>query len=272
MADSTNQRIILHFMDGSFQIGTLQSSLLNRKTIQYTPQTFSGRRRVPRVPFIKEVKIDDHIIQRATDLSAQGMYVETLTNYPVGTTLPVSIQFGDETVQLTASVSFIDPGIGMGLEFQRLPSSVFLKLGASVQQALKDSGDCSQQDQWGKGDRGFQRGDGRIELKNIAEWETQRQDRRKNKRGAVPKQIEVDFSDIKSIFLLDWESFSASCKRPLSDSCNEAIVEFRDGERIQGTLHALSPDEVGFFVDLPVGKLIFTVFINKSAVKSVEHL
>jgi PilZ domain-containing protein len=53
----------------------------------------------------------------ATDISASGCYVETISPFPIGTSLMVDLCFAGETIGIRTFVRSCDPGVGMGLEF-----------------------------------------------------------------------------------------------------------------------------------------------------------
>jgi hypothetical protein len=273
MIDRTGQTIIIHFKDGSIQKGLLQSHSLTGKTIRYIPQsTLTDRRRAPRVPFIKEVTIDQLGVRRGIDLSAHGMYVESLIPYPVGTVLPISIRFGRETIGLNARVIFNEPGIGMGLEFEGLATSVRQKLEALTQSSLSGQDDSISRDRRIRGDR-------RTPKQNEGHKYRGREFRRKDRRqhhGPVPSNtIEVEFSRLKSIFFLDQEEEPGPQKAGSRSLNKDVIVAFRDGEEIHGTLTEISPEKMGFFIDLRTSEktsYTYTAYVIKTAVKRILYL
>jgi hypothetical protein len=53
----------------------------------------------------------------ATDISGNGCYIETLTPFPVGTSLKVQFWIEDERINSTVIVRTSDPAVGMGMEF-----------------------------------------------------------------------------------------------------------------------------------------------------------
>lgn len=57
---------------------------------------------------------------RATDVSGNGCYIESILPLPAGTSLKTSIWMGDEKLMSTAVVRTCDPGVGMGIEFMTL--------------------------------------------------------------------------------------------------------------------------------------------------------
>ena len=95
MINTVEHPVILHFKDGTFQTGLLQSHLLTGKNICYVPQSLiMDRRQDHRVPFIKEVTIHGLGVRRTVDLSPDGMYVETLIPYSIGAVLPITLRLG----------------------------------------------------------------------------------------------------------------------------------------------------------------------------------
>jgi len=273
MIDRTGQTIVIHFKDGSIQKGLLQSHSLTGKTIHYIPQSLiTDRRRAPRVPFIKEVKIDQLGVRRGVDLSAHGMYVETLIPYPVGTVLPISIRFGRETIEIEARVIFNEPGIGMGLEFEGLASSVRHKLEALTQSTLNSKDDSLSRDRRIRGDRRAQE---HNEGHKYRGREFRRKDRRLHHELLSNAPIEVEFSRLKSIFFLD-QNGGPSPKKGVSRSLNkDVVVAFRDGEEIHGTLTEISPEKMGFFIDLHTSEktsYTYTAYVIKTAVKRILYL
>lgn len=53
----------------------------------------------------------------ATDISAAGCYVETISPFSIGTGLTVDLCFAGESITTPAFVRTSDPGVGMGIEF-----------------------------------------------------------------------------------------------------------------------------------------------------------
>lgn len=269
MIEPPNQSIIIHFADGGIENGVLRSSLLTGTTLRYLPQDpVDPRRRVSRVPFLKEVRIDHLGVRRGLDLSTRGMYVETLTSYNKGALLHVTLRFDQESINVTAKAVFIDPGIGMGLEFQRLSAAARHKLEALVHLALSHSDSALPRA------RRVNEPGRRAAAPTRApspRWDARKRDRRESSPPAMPAPIEVELSRLKSIFFVDripGPGFAGS--RPHSIE-QQVVVAFRDGEEIQGTLHNISPESPGFFLDLHLGdRISHTVYVVKNAVKSIQ--
>lgn len=267
-----DQPVLIHFKNGAVQKGLLQSSLLSARSIRYTPKSpLDDRRQTPRVPFIKEVKVDRMGIRRAADLSAGGIYVETLVMHPPGAVLPLSFNLDRETVSLKAKVAFTEPGIGMGLEFCHVPAAVRCKLEALIQQISRDAGDA-RPPRRGEGDRRARQ----LRLVKGARptpREKRRRERRSARRAPSPAPVEVKLSQVKAVFFLKGGVPPASPKGGFQQKGNAVLIEFRDGEQIMGTIQDFSPETPGFFVDLPVKhRLSYTAYIIKSAVKQFSYL
>ena len=55
-----------------------------------------------------------------TDISLSGCYAELLTTLPLGTKVELMLQVADITVKCAARVRTTHPGVGMGLEFEKM--------------------------------------------------------------------------------------------------------------------------------------------------------
>lgn len=269
MIEPPHQAIVIHFTDGNVESGILRSSLLTGTTLRYLPHDpVDPRRRVPRVPFLNEVRVDHLGVRRGVDLSTRGMYVETLTPYAKGALLHVTLRFGQESIDVSAKAVFIDPGIGMGLEFQRLSAAARHTIEALVQLALSHSNSALP-----RARRVNEPGRrAATPLRAPApRWDARRRDRRQSSRPPTAAPVEVELCHLKSIFFVDPISgpdFAVPGPRPIE---KQVIVAFRDGEEIQGTLHDLSPETPWFFLDLHLSEeLSYTVYVIKNAVKSIQ--
>jgi hypothetical protein len=272
-ADSNcaGQRVILHFRNGRIQSGILKSESLTGGSLCYVPEfLIQDRRRMPRTPLIREVKIDQLGVRRGVDFSTDGMYVEILAPYPAGTVLPVSLRFHDETIQVEAKVIFVDPGIGMGLQFKRMSSSARHKLQALVQYSLKSRENLLVHDRRTDGNRRSQK---QKESDLQRRWELRKEHRRKSPLPRGKSSIEVEISDLKSVFFVDQARWPSPEEGESFPPENSVSVEFMDGEKVQGIIHDIPIEEPGFFVDLHFSKKIFyTVYMIKKAVKTIKYL
>ncbi len=269
MIEPPYQSIVIHFANGSIENGVLRSSLLTGTTLRYLPQEpVDPRRRVPRVPFLKEVRVDHLGVRRGVDLSTRGMYVETLSPYAKGVLLHVTLRFGQESIDVTAKVVFIDPGIGMGLEFQGLSAAVRHTLDGLVQLAFSHSAASIPRAR--RVNEPGRRAAAQTRTP-APRWDVRRRDRRQSSPPAPPTPVEVELSRLKSIFFVDRISnsdFADAGPHPIE---KQVVVAFRDGEEIQGTLHEISHETPGFFLDLYLGdRVSHTVYVVKNAVKSIQ--
>lgn len=82
------------------------------------------QRATKRIPFIQDVEVVGVGIRRAMDLSAGGMYIETVANFSEGSELELRFKLtaaGPE-IHVRAKVLYIHPGMGAGLCFLNLSS------------------------------------------------------------------------------------------------------------------------------------------------------
>jgi hypothetical protein len=93
-----------------------------------TPVTFSSsnRRRYHRHKIALPLEIrDDRAAApfriNASDVSANGCYIESMQPLPVGTALRVDFWLDSEHIKVTAMVRTCDPGVGNGIEFTGMP-------------------------------------------------------------------------------------------------------------------------------------------------------
>lgn len=94
----------------------LQDLNYNKKTMD-TPKGQDDSRRYERIPFNKEILINNSITANAIDISPGGLYVHTSETFKRSTVVDLSIPFKDETLNLKAIVKHEHPGVGMGLMF-----------------------------------------------------------------------------------------------------------------------------------------------------------
>lgn len=263
---TTAYPIVIHFKDGRVDRGTLLSSLLADGPLRYRPQMAGDERRnAPRLPFLTEVKIDRVIVGRASDVSARGLFLETLTPYAVGATLNLALQVDSEPIEAETRVVFADPGVGIGLEFKRLSAAVRHRLDAALHrmakagQAVPSSGRR----------RNAERRDEAASARR--RWDGRKGDRRSRTDAEVLPPVEVDLGDVKSVFFVDPAQHDALPEWGADQLDRQVTVEFRDGETIHGTLREMAPDAVGFFVALRLDERnTHTVYVVKSAVKSIQ--
>lgn len=97
------------------------SSLLP-KTDGFVPSIAKGQRRWERhkISMVVTLHSDQSPIPlrvTATDLSASGCYIETLSPFQIGTSLIAELRFGVQTLTTRTFVRSCDPQVGMGVEF-----------------------------------------------------------------------------------------------------------------------------------------------------------
>lgn len=99
-----------------------------RGSSAFPPPARNEHRRFVRVPFNREVEMDGSLAPiRASDLSLGGMYLETRHSVEPGEIVDVTFKLraSDATpLRVQAEVVYIDPGVGVGIDFVDLPSDV----------------------------------------------------------------------------------------------------------------------------------------------------
>jgi c-di-GMP-binding flagellar brake protein YcgR len=94
------------------------------------PTPENERRERPRVKVKVPVELylensESHIRGATADLSLSGCYIETMFPLPIGTTLELKLQVGEDTLLVLAKVVTCDPQVGNGMQFtQMLPEDV----------------------------------------------------------------------------------------------------------------------------------------------------
>jgi hypothetical protein len=78
-----------------------------------------------RVPFSAVAQLIEsqskvRISVRVADLSRSGCYVDTISAMPVGTKVDISIDHGNAQLSTGATVVYLLPGMGMGLNFEEM--------------------------------------------------------------------------------------------------------------------------------------------------------
>jgi len=71
---------------------------------------------------LRDERVNAPLRINATDVSANGCYVETMMPVPLGTVLRVDFWLDSEHVNITAVVRTCDPGVGNGIEFTGMPA------------------------------------------------------------------------------------------------------------------------------------------------------
>jgi len=81
------------------------------------------RRQHKRITFIKEVEVPGAGILQCSDLNPEGMFLETVQYYPVGTILDLKFKLQEtdtHPINAQARVIYRHMGIGVGLYFSGL--------------------------------------------------------------------------------------------------------------------------------------------------------
>jgi PilZ domain len=87
------------------------------------------RRRSERHPFSAVADVLEPISKagvsvRIADLSLNGCYADSLTVFPIGTTVSLSIRHSGRHFESLARVVYAKTGMGMGLSFENLPAEM----------------------------------------------------------------------------------------------------------------------------------------------------
>jgi len=99
---------------------------LSAEQVAADPNPGKSRRRFSRHKIFFNMEMCDERVHtpirvRATDISANGCYVETMLPLATGTILKVEFWVDTEKMSTTGIVRTKDPGVGMGIEFTGLP-------------------------------------------------------------------------------------------------------------------------------------------------------
>jgi PilZ domain len=71
----------------------------------------------------QELRTRTHLSGRASDLGAGGCYIDTVTPFPVGTTLMLNLTSENHKVRAKANVVYARAGMGMGLTFTEMTAN-----------------------------------------------------------------------------------------------------------------------------------------------------
>lgn len=81
------------------------------------------KRRNKRISIVKEIEVDGSRGRRATDLSVDGMYIDTVTPFAVGSTVELKFRLDDPhdsvlgPIVIRAKVLYAQEGLGIGVQF-----------------------------------------------------------------------------------------------------------------------------------------------------------
>ncbi len=76
-----------------------------------------NRRKYYRVPFREDITVDGTKMCTSIDISEGGIYISAIQIFEENSILELSIPFKGDELKVKARVVYIQPGIGMGLEF-----------------------------------------------------------------------------------------------------------------------------------------------------------
>jgi len=94
----------------------------------------SEHRKKERIPYNKEIVVNDTILVRAIDISKGGVYIHTSHSFEPGSVVEVSLPFRDKMLKIMARVKHAQTGVGMGLMFIDLDD---MKI-AQIQELIDD--------------------------------------------------------------------------------------------------------------------------------------
>ena len=102
---------------------------LTAEQVAADPNPGKSRRRFSRHKIFFNMEMADERVNtpirvRATDISANGCYVETMLPLATGTILRVDFWVDAEKISTSGIVRTKDPGVGMGIEFTGLPPAI----------------------------------------------------------------------------------------------------------------------------------------------------
>jgi hypothetical protein len=100
---------------------------LTKEEVMADTEKSRRRRKRHRIFFnldLCDERVKTPIKVRATDISANGCYVETMLPLQVGTILRIDFWLDTEKVSTTGIVRTNDPGVGMGIEFTGLTQDI----------------------------------------------------------------------------------------------------------------------------------------------------
>ncbi len=102
---------------------------LSAEQVANDPVAVKSRRRFERHKIFFNMEMADERVQtpirvRATDISANGCYVETMLPLDAGTILRVEFWLDTEKISTSGIIRAKDPGVGMGIEFTGLTPAI----------------------------------------------------------------------------------------------------------------------------------------------------
>ncbi|MBI5674397.1 MAG: response regulator [Nitrospirae bacterium] len=77
-------------------------------------------RKHKRIPFLKDIIINNKILVKGIDISEEGLYVHTGRSFTPGNIVDVTLPIKDITITVKANIQHNQPSVGMGLKFVEL--------------------------------------------------------------------------------------------------------------------------------------------------------
>ena len=99
------------------------------------------KRREKRIAYLCEVECEGASVgrlnTRINDLSSSGVFIDSMTCFPVGSILKLKFRLQDSEINASAEVRYCMPQIGMGVKFIELPDHARQMIEDIVQGKLK---------------------------------------------------------------------------------------------------------------------------------------
>jgi hypothetical protein len=86
-----------------------------------------------------ELRTHTQLTGRASDLGAGGCYIDTVTPFPVGTSLALNLTSENHHIRTKANVIYSHTGMGMGLAFTEMAANQREDLGAWLRELSGES-------------------------------------------------------------------------------------------------------------------------------------
>jgi len=88
------------------------------------PDKMADRRVAPRYPIILRAELVElsggaKLIGRTSDLSRTGCYIDTFRPFRSGSALHIKLSRGSENFEVHGTVRYVNPGRGMGVQFEQ---------------------------------------------------------------------------------------------------------------------------------------------------------
>jgi PilZ domain len=104
----------------------------------------TDRRAAPRYSLILLAEVTDRLSSakftaRTSDVSRTGCYLDTLNPLPRGTQVQLRLRNQKELFECGAIVRYVSPGLGMGVQFEEIPTEQLERLDRWLTGAAKSS-------------------------------------------------------------------------------------------------------------------------------------